>query len=219
MKNSIEQLKEQFIQACRILVNEKLATAFFSLSCRFNKDQYLINSGRSPALMNKEDIITASLQDPSASGKAHPAIYRAREDVNAIVHAHPPYAIALSTVKEAFAPIHSYGAIFHGKIQVYGDYGQVKTQERAQEIVDVLGKGRAILQKGHGTLVVGKDLVEAVLATIFLEEAARIHFLARGMGTPQTIPLEISQKVGAQAFKEKSNQRAWEYYLSRIKRL
>ena len=216
MENNIEQLKEQFVQACRILVNEKLATAFFSLSCRFNTDRYLINSGRSPALMKKEDIVTASLQDPSASGKAHPAIYRAREDVNAIVHAHPPYAIALSTVKEEFAPIHHYGTIFHGKIQVCRNYGQVKTEERALAIVDLLGKGRAILQKGHGTLVVGKDLVEAVLATIYLEETARIHYLARGMGTPHTIPINISQKVGAEVFKEKSNQRAWEYYLSRL---
>jgi len=216
MENHIDQLKEQFIQACRILVNEKLATAFFSLSCRFDEDRYLINSGRSPALMNKEDIVTASLQAPSASGKAHPAIYGAREDVNAIVHAHPPYAIALSTVKEEFAPIHHYGTIFHGKIQVFRKYGQVKTAERARELVELLGKGRALLQKGHGTIVVGKDLMEAVLGTIYLEETARIHYLARGMGTPHTIPIDISRTVGDVIFKEKSNQRAWEYYLSKL---
>jgi L-fuculose-phosphate aldolase len=213
----MEQLKDQFITACRILENENLATAFFSLSCRIDACRILINSNRGHTLLTEEHILIQSLDDQPQSGTAHHAIYHARSDVNAIVHAHPSYAIALSTVIDKFLPVHHYGTIFHGKINVFEGIGQVKTGSRARQILECLGNGQAILQRGHGTLVVGKTLAEAVLATLYLEESAKIYFLAQTMGRPQPIPKNMSQRISQEIFKERSNQKAWDFYVSRLK--
>jgi len=211
--------KEEFITACRILENEGLATAFFSLSCRIDSRRILINSNHGHTLLAEEAIQIRSLDDPPESGAAHPAIYNTRKDVNAIVHAHPPYSIALSTVVDEFLPIHHYGTLFHGNIRVYEDIGQVNSEERAQQIVECLGNGRALLQRGHGTLVVGNNLAEAVLATIYLEESARIYYIAQNMGKPRPLPKNLSEQISRQVFKDRSNQKAWAFYKSRLKKV
>jgi len=209
---------EEFITACRILENEGLATAFFSLSCRIDSRRILINSNRGHTLLAEEDIEIRSLDDPPESGAAHHAIYNAREDVHAIAHAHPPYAVALGTVVDEFLPIHHYGTPFHGHIRVYESAGQVNTGEKAQDIVRSLGSGRALLQRGHGTLVVGNNLAEAVLATIYLEESARIYYLARNMGKPRPLPKNLSEQISRQVFKDRSNQKAWDFYKARLRK-
>ena len=218
MENNIDQLKEKFVTACRILANEGLIEAAYSLSCRFNHDQMMINDRISPLLLTQEDIVTVPIDKSGDTiGKHHPAIYKARKDVNAIVHAHPPYAIALSTVEDEFIPVHHYGSIFHGKIKIFKSQGMVQTSDRAQTIADLLGDGRAILQRGHGTVVVGKNIEEAVLGTIYLEEAARINFLAKEMGKPECFSMDLSEKIAGQVFKERSLKKAWDHYTAKLK--
>ncbi len=178
----------------------------------------LLNDNISPSLVTRENILTSPIDEEGVTGSVHSAIYRAREDVNAIVHAHPFYAIVLSTIDEEFIPIHNNGVIFHGKIKLYKSHGQVKTRERAEEIAKLLGDGRAILQRGHGTVVVGRGLIKAVLGTIYLEEAAKTHLLAKQMGTPQYIAMELSAEITEQVFKERPKKRTWDHYASKSNR-
>ena len=217
MENKVDELKAKLVNACRILVNEGLTQGAYCISCRLDHKRLLMNANISPCLINTENILIQPLDEKPEEGKAHPAIYKAREDVNAIVHAHPTYAIALGTVQEEIIPIHHYGVIFHGKIKVYKSQGQVKTTQRAEEIAELLGDGRAILQRGHGTLVVGKDLEEAVLGTLFLEETAKIQFLAKLMGTPEYISTDLSAKITTQILNEKSKKRMWDHYVAKLK--
>ena len=218
MQSHIDELKETFVIACKILANEGLAEAAFNVSCRFDDDKMMINPVTSPTLVTKENISTNTLDEQPVMGTVHPSIYKAREDVNAIVHVHPPYAVAFGTLGEEFIPVHHYGCPFHGKIKVYKSPGQVKTAERGDAIAKILGDGRAVLQQGHGTIVVGKDLKEALLATIYLEEAMKINFLAKQMGTPDYISLELSEKITGQILKQRSQDKAWNHYVDKLNR-
>ncbi len=216
MEDGVKELKDKLITACRILLNEGLLEAQYSISCRLDEERMLINDNVGPLLIDYDTILTTSLEKEVIVGNVHPAIYNARKDVHAIVHAHPLHAILLSTVDEELLPIHNYGVIFHGKIRVYKSHGQVKTKERAREIADLLGDGTVILQRGHGTVVVGKSIEEAVLSTIYLEEAAKVHFMSKVMGTPHYIPRELSEKISKQVLNDRSNKKAWDHYASKI---
>jgi len=218
MEERTELLKEKLVTACRILLQEGLIEAQYSISLRLDEEHMLINDNVGAAVLTKNHILVRSLHEEVTTGNVHPAIYLARKDVGAIVHAHPPYAIALSTVEEEFKPIHNYGVIFHGRIKVYEGLGQVGTKERAREIADLLGDGIAILQRGHGTITVGKGIEEALLATIYLEEAAKIHFFAKVFGQPKYIPPELSLEITKQVFKERSVKKAWEHYAAKVLR-
>lgn len=213
----IDQLKQDFVLACRLLVHEGVSEGAFNVSCRTGPDEMMAIPVTSPTLVTTDNLETYSISGGSEHWKAHPAIYQARADVNAIIHCHPPHVTAFSAVKEDFVPVHHYGAPFHGKIVRYTSPGQTKSKDRAKELAHQLADNRAIMQQGHGVIVVGKDLHEALILTLFLEEACWTTLAARQMGTPNYLTLEDSIKITPQILKQRSQDKAWNHYVSKLK--
>lgn len=214
----LETLKDDFVTACRILAHEGCTEAAFNVSVRISGHRMMAIPITSPNLVTRDNLKIWSLNEAIDDWKAHPAIYEARPDVNAIVHVHPPYAVAFSTLNEEFVPIHHYGAPFHGKLAMYRSPGQTGTVDRAKDIARQLGDNRVILHQGHGSTMVGADLREAVLLTVYLEESLKILTIARQMGKPETLPLELSQKITGQILKPRSQAKAWAHYAAKLGR-
>ncbi len=213
----LDQLKQDFVLACRILTHEGVSEGAFNVSCRTGADEMMAHPVTSPTLVTPETLEIHSISGGSDHWKAHPAIYQARPDVNAIVHCHPPYVTAFSAVSEQFAPVHHYGAPFHGRLARFHSPGQTKTVDRAEALARQLGDNRAIMQQGHGVTVVGKDLHEALILTLFLEEACWTNLTARQMGTPVYLTIEDSGKITPQILKQRSQDKAWNHYVSKLR--
>ncbi len=213
----LDELKRDFVLACRILVHEKVSEGAFNVSVRTGPDEMMAIPVTSPTLVTTDNLETCSISGGSDHWKAHPAIYEERPDVGAIIHCHPPHATAFSCVSEEFVPVHHYGAPFHGKIARYTSPGQTKSKDRARELARQLGDNRAIMQQGHGVIIVGKDLHEALILTLFLEESCWTTLTARQMGTPIYLTLEHSEKITPQILKQRSQNKAWNHYVSKLK--
>lgn len=212
------QLREDFVTACHVLVAENVAEAAFNVSARLPGGRMMAHPILSPTRVTVDNIV---IHEPGAvlkDYKAHPAIYAARPDVGAIIHTHPPYAVAFGTLGEEFKPIHHYGTPFHGKVSVYDSPGQTKSEDRAGDIASSLGTGCALLQQGHGTIVVGKDLKEALLLTLYLEEACKILAITRQMGgKPKEFSLQESEMISQQILKQRSQDKAWLHYADKAR--
>ncbi len=213
----LDQLKNDFVLACRILVHEGVSEGAFNVSVRTGADEMMAIPVTSPTLVTVDNLETYSVSGGSNHWRAHPAIYTERPDVGAIIHCHPPHVTAFSACTEDFVPVHHYGAPFHGKIARYQSPGQTKTKDRAKELARQLGDNRAIMQQGHGVIVVGKDLHEALILTLFLEEACWTTLTARQMGTPTYLNLEHSEKITPQILKQRSQDKAWEHYVNKLR--
>ena len=214
----IDELKEIFLTACRILAVEGLADAAFNISCRFDGNRMMINPVTSPTLVTKENIRIHTLDEMPAMGQLHPALYKARPDIGGVVHVHPFYCIAFSTLGRQYRPVHHYGSPFHGdRLAVHRSPGQVKTKARGEEIAVCLGQGRAVLQQGHGATVVGKDLQEALLGAIYLEEAMRMDYVAHRMGKPEYLSKDLAETIVGQIYKQRSQDKAWNHYVDKVR--
>ncbi len=213
----LEDLKRDFVLACRILVHEGVSEGAFNVSVRTGEDEMMAIPVTSPTLVTVDNLETYSISGGSNHWKAHPAIYQERADVNAIIHCHPPHVTAFSACTEDFVPVHHYGAPFHGKIARYTSPGQTKSTDRAREMARQLGDSRAIMQQGHGVIVVGKDLHEALILTLFLEESCWMNKTAKEMGTPNYLTLEHSEKITPQILKQRSQDKAWDHYVSKLR--
>ena len=213
----MDELKETFVTACRMLAAEKVSEAAFNVSCRLPDGMMMASPVTSPTLTTIDNIRIFPIAEGTGDFKAHPAIYKHCPDVNAIVHVHSTYTVAFSTLNEAFAPVHHYGAPFHGKLTVFDKPGQTTSDSRAEELARQLGDNRAILQRGHGATLVGQDIREATLLTIYLEEACEMLFIARQMGTPQYLTLEQSQTITPQILKPRSQNKAWQHYVDKMR--
>lgn len=214
---TVAQLRHDLVAACRVLVSEGVSEGAFNVSCRIDDDTMMAIPVTSPTLVTENNLVIHPISEGSKNWKAHPAIYQERPDVGAIVHVHPPHVVAFSTVDRGFTPVHHYGAPFHDRITVFKSPGQTKSDDRAREMARQLGQGRAILQRGHGVIVVGKDLKEATILTLFLEESCRITLLAEQMGSPAYLTPAQSEKITPQILKQRSQDKAWEHYLSKTR--
>ncbi len=216
-KHDIAQMKRDFVAACRILVSEGVSEAAFNISCRIDAQTWMTMPVTSPTLVTEHNIVTGPIKGGSDNWKAHPAIYRERADVGGIVHVHPPHVVAFSTLGQEFVPVHHYGAPFHGSITTYESPGQTKSDDRAADLARQLGDNRIIMQRGHGVIAVGKDLKEAVLFVLFLEEAIKTNLLAEQMGTPKYLTVEQSQKIAPQILKQRSQDKAWNHLVNKTR--
>ncbi len=120
------------------------------------------------------------------SGKAPPGAsseYRVHREIYtktscmAVVHAHPPYAVALSLVRDEIRPEDSEGIMFCPVIPVVsGDPG---SEEIAKSVSDALIHSKVVIARGHGTFAAGTTLDEAFVYTSLAEHACRVLAIRR----------------------------------------
>ena len=124
---------------------------------------------------------------PSSELKMHMRCYEKREDIGAVVHAHPPTATGYAV---ANIPLDDYSmietVIAIGAIPVT-PYGAPSTYEVPDSIEPYLQKHDVMLLQNHGALTLGKDLITAYYRMETLELFAKISFTARMLGGAQEI--------------------------------
>ena len=119
---------------------------------------------------------------PSSERAVHAAIYGARPDVAAIVHAHPVHACALAVLREPLpALLDEVGPVLGGPVAV-ADYVVSGDPALGPAAVRGLGDRQGVILANHGTVTVGRDLAEAFYRLEVLERAAHVYLLARGAG-------------------------------------
>lgn len=140
---------------------------------------------------------------PSSEIKMHLRCYKEREDVGAVLHAHPPVATGYAVANK---PLDEYSmietVIALGSIPVT-PYGTPSTYEVPDRIAPYLGEHDALLLQNHGALTVGADLITAYYRIETLELFAKISLNAHLLGGAKEISREnidrlISMREGYQ---------------------
>jgi len=117
--------------------------------------------------------------EPSSEWRMHLSIYRAREDVRAVVHTHSPYATAASFRKH-LPVFHDEGKMLFGDEVPVSEHAPPGSWALAEAVAEALGKrGKVALIARHGAVAVGRTLTEALLLAEKLEEAATVFFFSR----------------------------------------
>jgi len=170
------------------LVDNKLVAASGgNISARCNKKIYISSSGSSLSDLGKNDIIliNPSSKNPKSFKKAsceyrlHLACYKIRKDIGCVVHTHPIYATVLGLTSRKKLPVsYEVVSIMGSGIKTieYLDSGTNKLALRVgREIKDV----NALVLAGHGLVVVGSGIQEAVDRSICLEREAKRWILEK----------------------------------------
>lgn len=138
-----------------------------------------------------DDIVLIDFDGNRLAGSAavpreyplHTEVMRVREDVNSVVHCHPPYSIALAaTGRPLYAFSNGAGPFAAGVPRYAKPVGLVQTGELGAEVAKCLGNARSLFLVGHGVLAVGSGVPTAVTTTVLLERACRLQLLAAAAG-------------------------------------
>ncbi len=193
-------LPEEFVEIGRRMYQKNFIIGTEgNLSCRLTEGRLLATvSGVCKWELREEDVVIIDEQGnvlegkgkPSTEIKMHLEVYRQRPDVQAIVHAHPPYVIALSLVgfrwEVAYMP---ESALMLGAVPV-APYARPSTHQVPESIREPIRHSDVVVLERHGSLTVGKTLKEAYFKLETLEHTARIIWLAYQLGHPKPLPPE-----------------------------
>ena len=134
-------------------------------------------------------------QRPSSEWRFHRDILKARPEVNAIVHAHPPYSTMLAIMGMEIPPVHYMVAVAGGDTIRCAPYATFGTQELSEHAVRALEGRLACLLAHHGMIAVGPSLPKAMWLAVEVETLARQYHGCLQIGTPPLLSKEEIEKV------------------------
>lgn len=135
---------------------------------------------------------------PSSEWRLHHAMYAARPDFGAVVHAHAPFATALACLDRGIPAFHYMVAIAGGNDIRCAPYATFGTPELAAHAVAALAGRRACLLARHGLVAAGKDLDTALALAVDVEALAEIYCHALALGEPATLSAAEMDTVARQ---------------------
>ncbi len=204
-----QALREGVAAVARRLVSSGLVTGTSgNVSARTPDGDVLITpSGLSYEVMDPESIILVDLGGevlegslaPSSETPMHTGIYKARQNVEAVVHTHSRYATTLACLGWPIPPVHymltTLGPDGRVPLAPYALYG---TEELAGNAAGALGESHyACLLENHGTITVGGSAEEAFASSVVLEEMAELYYHARLAGEPILLDRNQVNEVAA----------------------
>ena len=147
------------------------------------------------------EIISGPREPNEAAWIIHYPLHRSRQDAKCVLHAHTPYATALTARKGVMLDTRSSqaAASFHDDVAYFDLYdGILRAEEEGDHMAEVLGDKRVLMMRNHGVVVTGASVGHAYLALYLLERACQFQLLATGDGEHELnqIPEEVAAHIG-----------------------
>ncbi|MEK6350961.1 MAG: aldolase [Burkholderia sp.] len=156
---------------------------------------------------------------PNPANRFHTWVYRARPDVNCIIHTHPLYVSALSMLETPLVVSHMDMTPLYDDCAFLAKWPGIPVGNEEGEIISTaLGDKRAILLAHHGMLVTGKTVEEACLLALLMERAARLQLTAMQAGKIQPIAPELAAEAHDWTSTPKRHTVTFDYYARRALR-
>jgi len=217
-----QSLREQVAWACRILASEGYADLTLGhISARGPEGEIWIKR-KGVALDDGEPEDVVTLEDPDAvlhlETVLHTGVYRARPDVGAVVHGHPPYATALGATAADLLVLTHDGILFADGVSRFGDADLIVDDDQGDRVAEALGSRRVVLMENHGVLVVGADVKWAVLTAVTLERAAQLQSIASTLGELRPVEHEVALQLQPVKYREEFVEEYWAAWQRRVTR-
>jgi L-fuculose-phosphate aldolase len=167
-----------------------------NVSARFQDGMLITPSGLAYDEMGPSDTVfvgsdgsvAPGQRAPSTEWHFHLAAYRARPDMNALVHTHSLYATVLACAGKSIPPFHYMVAVAGGSDIPLVPYATFGTPELAAHVAEGLRSRKACLMAHHGQVAMGTSLAAALELAQEVEVLADQYFKVLSLGQPQLLP-------------------------------
>ena len=225
-------LIDDLVIANHILVNEGILDGFGHISVRHDRDPslFLIARSMAPGLVTTDDIVACDLDGVVHSKRGfktyverfiHSEIYRSRPDVMSIIHSHSQSVIPFGVTGNRLRPICHMSGFLGSDVPVFeirnaiGENSDllIRSQFLGRSLASTLGQSSVALLRGHGNVVVGKNIQQSVFRAIYTESNARLQTEALRLGDINFLTLGEAQ--AASDMNDEHLDRPWEVWKKR----
>ncbi len=163
-----------------------------NLSFRAGENFIITPSGMHYDELQADDLVEVSISTgnviaggrPSTEWRFHRDILASRDDIHAVLHAHPVYSTALACQQREIPAFHYMVAVAGGKRIRCANYALFGTQQLSEYVLKALGRHRACLMANHGLIALGKNLKSALNLALEVETLAAQYIRVLQMGEP-----------------------------------
>jgi len=220
----------ELVLANHILADQGVVDGFGHVSVRSagNPRHYFIARSQAPALVSVDDIMEFDLDDHAIDARGrtpylerfiHSEIYKARPDVQAVVHTHSPGVIAFSISDVPLRPVSHLAGFLARQAPVFeirdvaGSETDllVRNEALGAALAQRLGGATVVLMRGHGDVAVGSSIRTAVSHAIYTEVNARLQAEALRLGGSVTYLNETEAARAAEQL-DRLVDRPWEIW-------
>lgn len=216
-------LREKIATCTRIFAMQHMIGLFGHISA-FDPDTGRVymcpGMGVQKATVADGDILALDLQGEVVDGAArvpaewpiHTVLHGKRKDALAVAHLHAPAATLFSLVERAYRPVTLQGCIFADGVPLFDRPHLVRTVDQGKELAGVIGDARAALMRGHGIVVIGRDVEEMLFGALILEDEVRKWAEASAIGKVRPFSPEEAHGFDAASDFQRRAHRCWDYY-------
>jgi ribulose-5-phosphate 4-epimerase/fuculose-1-phosphate aldolase len=234
-----ETRKAELVIASHLLVDQEVLDSFGHISVRSasNPKVFFMPRAMPPALVQREDIITISVETgelidsnaprPNGERYIHSETYKARPDVNSVIHSHSMVVIPFGVAGVPLQPVVAQAGFLPVKTPVFeirDAWGpsaekrgvQVRSREHAAALAKVLGDAPAVILRGHGHDIVGDTIHRAVVRAVYININAKVQMDAMRLSGGKIIPLD-QQEIDYNVIENFDIERPWDNFVRIMK--
>jgi len=208
-----QELRQRIVEIGKLMHQKNfVAAGDGNLSARLDRARLLVTpTGFSKGFLDPEQLIVVDLNGdkiaptfgrlrdlkPSSEIRIHLECYRQRADVNAVIHAHPPNAIACTLAGISLAKCVMPEVVYDLGTIPTAPYATPASAEGPGAVRELIKHYDALMLDRHGSVTVGRDLWEAYMRLERVEHSAQVTLAAQqALGKPlEPLPPEAIQKL------------------------
>ena len=194
----VPTLRADLVTANRVLYDQGVVDGYGHVSVRHPTDpnHILISRWLAPDMVTEGDILELDFDCKPVSGEKvrlysevfiHGEVYRARPDVKSIVHTHAPAVILMGISGEPLMPMYQMTGYMGSGVPVFDIRNAigmtnmlVSDPTRGKALVKTLAENPAVLMRGHGGVVTGNSLYQAVGRSVYMKVNAELQIQVLG---------------------------------------
>jgi HCOMODA/2-hydroxy-3-carboxy-muconic semialdehyde decarboxylase len=217
--------------ANRILAKQEVVDAYGHVSVRHPRDpkRFFLARSLAPAMVGREDIMQFDLEGNALDGDTrqpylerfiHAAVYEARPDVVAVVHAHAEDVLPFGITDAPLRPVIHSGSFMGEHVPVwdirdkFGDTNLLVTSmPQGRDLALRLAANSVSLMRGHGFVAAARSIIEVVRTSVYLPRNARVQMAGMRLGAVKPLsPGEIAARNAGYKPHSPETWRTWEYW-------
>ena len=207
MSKTEEEYRADLVRVCRLIYEKGwVAMNDGNVSIRLDQDRILCTpTAISKGQIEADDLIICDLTGTKVKGQRertseiamHITVYGLRQDVQSVVHAHPPVATGFAAAGRALDKALLPEVVIHLGAVPLAAYGLPGTPALSDGMLPYIPNYDAVLLENHGCTTWGADVWQAFFRMEMVEHFARITFVAEMMGGAKPLPREEVERLFA----------------------
>jgi ribulose-5-phosphate 4-epimerase/fuculose-1-phosphate aldolase len=224
MIEPLDALKDKMLMVAKVLQHQGVIDGYGHITARLPENRILSTPHMPPGKIAVRDLIILDADgnklegfgEPNGETAMHTSIYKARPDIQCILHYHADEVIAVAATGQEIKVIANCGVQFYRGTPIYDSPVLIRNETLGDKVAQTLGDKVAVLLRGHGGTVVATNLDQLLRLGLDLVRSAKLQIMAAALG-----PVKVHSKEECEAMtrietRPDVHRRFIDYYVSEV---